>query len=306
MNSKVNSGFIIFNVLLSILLSCGLFLEVSNNIDGIELDIDYFDECCNETQIEINYINSNITYLSNEIIDVNYQLDNISEDIAILENATSIISNLTDNINTLNNSIIQLNQTIYDINNTINGILSDIYDEIDLINDELDSIDNSIYWILQNISAIEDLIDEIQTELLKCAFRGSTSSGQVLSTGTYTNISFSEEYDLGLDFLGIIFEAPIDGIYHFDAGIMFVSTSSWNDGESVRIRIKSNNGYFVTRLHEIEQSESSYQGETISTDMYLNQGNWVWVEGYQSCGGNLALFGGSEYNFFSGHLVCLV
>lgn len=138
------------------------------------------------------------------------------------------------------------------------------------------------------------------------AFSASSniSGGQNIAHNTDVVVDFtSTDYNIGADFsvAANTFTAPSNGIYHFDAMVMWESPASSTGFLAITIRVNNSN-YTTVRTPAVAGRNAS---NTISIDIDLNVGDQVSVLAFQTTGVTLGLFGSSLVNKFTGRLVML-
>ncbi|TLV02215.1 C1q-like domain-containing protein [Dyadobacter luticola] len=134
------------------------------------------------------------------------------------------------------------------------------------------------------------------------AFRASGvkgNGGQKIAGQVETQIPFAgKDYDLGNnynDFNGNpknSFVAPKNGIYHFDAML----TRLTNLGAKVDFALVVKRGGNSTKISEASS-------ELLSTDVYLLEGDQVYISVYSSTSDYYEYYTQERANFFSGHLL---
>lgn len=119
------------------------------------------------------------------------------------------------------------------------------------------------------------------------------------------------EYNLGNAYDKTTFTAPFQGIYHFDAGLMFEEMPYELPGQEVQMRIMRKNaatGGNIELASIVWTDMTELHNSTFSTDALLTAGDQIWVEfAVYGLDANIirALFNRSAEtnNWFSGHLV---
>ncbi len=108
-----------------------------------------------------------------------------------------------------------------------------------------------------------------------------------------------EDYDLDNDFANNSFTAPVTGIYHFDAAILWnapaVSTGYFG------LSLMVNNSIYLTTRTPASQSQSS--SNAISIDVALNAGAVVDLYAFQSTGVSQTINNSGAAARFTGRLV---
>lgn len=121
-------------------------------------------------------------------------------------------------------------------------------------------------------------------------------------SGTDTKLPYTiEDFDLGTDFSTVHseFTAPVRGIYHFDAMIMWKAHT--NGVGIVAITLKINGGVHSSiRTPAITGKEIS---NMLSQDLFLNANDKVAIYAYQTSGADQLVIENPFFSRFSGHLV---
>ena len=130
-----------------------------------------------------------------------------------------------------------------------------------------------------------------------------------LTQQTWTHVLYSQipQYNYGGGFQGLggKFEAPVKGIYHFDARIDLEDqqwemhmrllqkrgTSTWEAAYIRNTGIAGGDG--VTQLHNL----------LISTDILAEDGDLFWIEAFSYGTPSIQILPGARGNWFSAHLV---
>ena len=139
-----------------------------------------------------------------------------------------------------------------------------------------------------------------------CAFRGYRSSNQSIPNNTETIVVYNaEEYDIGNNFNTTtgLFTAPVDGIYIFDANVIYDNVS-WAAGEIGYMYFKKNGSTAVaipfrhvqpyTRSHPLLM-HITCQLELVATDT-------IEVIAFHNTGAGLNVGGNNYYDWFSGFI----
>ena len=122
----------------------------------------------------------------------------------------------------------------------------------------------------------------------------STSSGVVVTVTWDT-----EDFDIGGDFnlTNNRYEAPVNGIYHFDALL------SWDTGTAanhLELQIKINKGL---KVQGSVVAPTATARTNAGVTLKLNAGDTVTVDAHQNTGAGRDMQSGSHHTYFSGHLV---
>jgi len=146
------------------------------------------------------------------------------------------------------------------------------------------------------------------------AFKAIMTSGQTLTNGDYTTITFdSEEYDIGNNFslTSEYFTAPVDGIYSFYTQVLFNSADSDEVDVNERIDIRLYNvtdatGMATGVLEAIANYPVNMYWRThLYTELKLSAQDEIRVEIRNLVGTNIQTYTGTQdsYSYFTGHLV---
>lgn len=139
-------------------------------------------------------------------------------------------------------------------------------------------------------------------------FGATRSTAQTIETGSDTIVQYNTEvYDPSSSYNNTTykFTAPATGVYHFDASVLFTSTSNWNAGETCEM-IAYYDGGADKRMgtrDTIQVSGSYYWKVSISFDYKMTSGKTMEIRVFQSSGSNLNLFNSAPFNYFTGHWV---
>lgn len=121
--------------------------------------------------------------------------------------------------------------------------------------------------------------------------------------GSGVDIPFiSEDYDIGNDFSGTTFTAPITGVYHFDARVTWDQQTITAGGQMVLSLLVSGN----TVSENIQHSTPAYfytRSSSISTDIKLFAGDTVKLNAFQNTSNTLKLIATALRSSFSGRLL---
>jgi len=157
----------------------------------------------------------------------------------------------------------------------------------DKVQETLQLIDNVEKTVNENISA----------------FRVTQANQQSIANATWVRVIFNaEEYDLNSDMTATAFTAPVDGIYHFDGGMMYDSVE-WTQGEKIYLAFRVNNTAKAQRYIEVDATNTKPFGIAFGTKLSLNVTDYVEMWVYQDSGAALTMIAQAIYNFFDGSLV---
>lgn len=134
--------------------------------------------------------------------------------------------------------------------------------------------------------------------------RYSTNAGQSIPDSTTTIVNFE---DKSFDSHGSVttgaswkYTAPISGIYRVSSKILFTSTTTWTDGESVTLQLfRSGSAYSVLDYKDNYPAVGVYAGAGGSDTIRLNAGEYFDIRMYQTSGGTLSLHPSTEHNYCS-------
>jgi trimeric autotransporter adhesin len=152
----------------------------------------------------------------------------------------------------------------------------------------------------------------------KVAFRAKNVHANYVSipNGTFTKVEYSQEdYDFGGNFTPNTgtssantgtFTVPYNGVYHFSAQAQL----TWNVVAPIyiirfKMMLKRNGNISEIASAEDRPWDTMPDNSQLSTDVYLQAGDQVWLEMFHDNQSFLAsdLDGGAVRNFFTGHLV---
>ena len=151
------------------------------------------------------------------------------------------------------------------------------------------------------------------------AFRATASTTQVVSLSTVTQVTNlgDEEFDLNDDFSSNEFTAPIDGVYHFDASMVFgdrdwasvdASVSFWiaisTDGGSTWSTQTDDDSVCIKNSHDGTSQDEPFVASTVSGIMKLDEDDMVALFTYVTdFGGSAKRIDSGSAVQFCGHLI---
>ena len=156
------------------------------------------------------------------------------------------------------------------------------------------------------------------------AYITAAGDAQSISTGTRTNVTFdATEYDLGgnYDTSAAKFTAPIAGIYHFNAKVLWDNNTSaggdWDAGDRHDIYLIKNDSSAEPAANAREASElrvvsgdidSTLMMNSISGDLKLAAGDFITVAIYQNTGDVQYTYDPNDgmWSSWSGHLITAI
>jgi len=156
------------------------------------------------------------------------------------------------------------------------------------------------------------------------AYISTVGDAQSIATGTRVNVKFdSEEYDLGgnYDISAYKFTAPIAGIYHFNAKVLWDNNTSsggdWDAGDRHDIYLIKNDSSTNPAANAREASElrvvsgdidDTLMMNSISGDLKLDAGDFITVAVYQNTGDTQYTYDVNDamWSSWSGHLITAI
>jgi hypothetical protein len=130
----------------------------------------------------------------------------------------------------------------------------------------------------------------------------SVSGGQNIAHNTDVAVNFTNtDYNIGADYniSTNTFTAPANGIYHFDAMLMWENPASSTGYLAITLRVNNSN-YATVRTPAVSGRTAS---NTLSIDIDLNTFDQVSIFAFQTTGATLAVFPSTLVNKFTGRLV---
>lgn len=123
-----------------------------------------------------------------------------------------------------------------------------------------------------------------------------------VSNGNSTVPFTVEEYDISNNYNTTTgeFTAPVNGIYHFDAFVL------WNTGSGAggyNLQILKNGSIVGLDVKLITATTTNFMSNSVSVDFQLSAGSKVRVDANQTSGVIQYISSNTEYSRFSGHLV---
>ena len=154
-------------------------------------------------------------------------------------------------------------------------------------------------------------------------YQSTSSDEQTLATGTYTTVQYDTiSYDVGNDWdtSDYKFTAPITGIYHFSAKLLWdgnadATAGDWDAEDLAYLTFFKNLSGATTTGTSYRESASAYrvQGDLTdvffytehSTDLKLNGGDYIKVCAYHNSGHNQYSYSPNDddWTVFTGHLI---
>ena len=157
------------------------------------------------------------------------------------------------------------------------------------------------------------------------AYISTSGDAQTIASGSRVNVTFdAEEYDIGgnYDTSAYKFTAPIAGIYHFNAKVVWdndtdLTAGDWTAGERHDIYLIKNDSSTNPAANAREASELRIVGgalsdslmmSSISGDLKLGIGDFITVAVYQNTGTNQYTYDVNDgmWSSWSGHLLTAI
>ena len=132
-------------------------------------------------------------------------------------------------------------------------------------------------------------------------FRAYASVAVTITSGTPLKITFgTEEYDYGANFASSTYTAPVNGVYHFDAGFTFNTAVGANtDARAFLYK----NGALAISGQTSAGALAADASLNVSGDILLTAGQTVDVYGVYTASATELTSTGTTKTWFSGHLV---
>ena len=157
------------------------------------------------------------------------------------------------------------------------------------------------------------------------AYISTSGDAQTIASGSRVNVTFdAEEYDIGGNYAtsAYKFTAPIAGIYHFNAKVVWdndtdLTAGDWTAGERHDIYLIKNDSSTNPAANAREASELRVVGgalsdslmmSSISGDLKLDIGDFITVAVYQNTGTNQYTYDVNDgmWSSWSGHLLTAI
>ena len=156
------------------------------------------------------------------------------------------------------------------------------------------------------------------------AYISTSGDAQTIVSGDRVNVTFdAEEYDIGgnYDTSAYKFTAPIAGIYHFNAKVLWDNNTSaggdWDAGDRHDIYLIKNDSSAEPAANAREASElrvvsgdidSTLMMNSISGDLKLDAGDFITVAIYQNTGDTQYTYDPNDgmWSSWSGHLITAI
>ena len=156
------------------------------------------------------------------------------------------------------------------------------------------------------------------------AYISTSGDAQAIASGDRVNVTFdAEEYDIGgnYDTSAYKFTAPVAGIYHFNAKVLWdnntLSGGDWDAGDRHDIYLVKNNSSTNPTANSREASElrvvsgdidSTLMMNSISGDLKLDAGDFITVAIYQNTGDTQYTYDPNDgmWSSWSGHLITAI
>jgi hypothetical protein len=157
------------------------------------------------------------------------------------------------------------------------------------------------------------------------AYISTVGDAQSISTGTRTNVTFdATEYDLGgnYDTSAAKFTAPIAGVYHFNAKVLWDNSKApsggdWDAGDRHDIYLIKNDSSAEPAANAREAAElrivvadidDNFMMDSISGDLKLDAGDFITVAVYQNTGDTQYTYDANDamWSSWSGHLITAI
>ena len=157
------------------------------------------------------------------------------------------------------------------------------------------------------------------------AYISTSGDAQTIASGDSVNVTFdAEEYDIGgnYDTSAYKFTAPVNGIYHFNAKVLWDNNTDptagdWTAGERHDIYLIKNDSSTNPSANSREASELRVVGgdlgdslmmNSISGDLKLSAGDFITVAVFQNTGTNQYTYDPNDgmWSSWSGHLITAI
>ena len=157
------------------------------------------------------------------------------------------------------------------------------------------------------------------------AYISTSGDAQTIVSGDRVNVTFdAEEYDIGgnYDTSAYKFTAPVNGIYHFNAKVLWDNNTDptagdWTAGERHDIYLIKNDSSTNPSANSREASELRVVGgdlgdslmmNSISGDLKLSAGDFITVAVFQNTGTNQYTYDPNDgmWSSWSGHLITAI
>ena len=157
------------------------------------------------------------------------------------------------------------------------------------------------------------------------AYISTSGDAQTIVSGDRVNVTFdAEEYDIGgnYDTSAYKFTAPVNGIYHFNAKVLWDNNTDptagdWTAGERHDIYLIKNDSSTNPSANSREVSELRVVGgdlgdslmmNSISGDLKLSAGDFITVAVFQNTGTNQYTYDPNDgmWSSWSGHLITAI
>ena len=157
------------------------------------------------------------------------------------------------------------------------------------------------------------------------AYISTSGDAQTIASGDSVNVTFdAEEYDIGgnYDTSAYKFTAPVNGIYHFNAKVLWDNNTDptagdWTAGERHDIYLIKNDSSTNPSANSREASELTVVGgdlgdslmmNSISGDLKLSAGDFITVAVFQNTGTNQYTYDPNDgmWSSWSGHLITAI
>ena len=157
------------------------------------------------------------------------------------------------------------------------------------------------------------------------AYVSTSGDAQTIASGDSVNVTFdAEEYDIGgnYDTSAYKFTAPVNGIYHFNAKVLWDNNTDptagdWTAGERHDIYLIKNDSSTNPSANSREASELRVVGgdlgdslmmNSISGDLKLSAGDFITVAVFQNTGTNQYTYDPNDgmWSSWSGHLITAI
>ena len=156
-------------------------------------------------------------------------------------------------------------------------------------------------------------------------YQSTSNDAQAIANTTHTRVIFdTESYDLGgnYDTSAYKFTAPIAGIYHFDAKLLWDTnytsdTGDWEAEERHDIYLIKNDGNANPASANIEVAHldlvsgvitDNFVMSSVSSDLKLNAGDYIEVAVWQNSGVTQHTYSNNEHEWsaWTGHLITAI
>ena len=194
--------------------------------------------------------------------------------------------------------------------------------KVGLSNDGNQHFDKNIH-VNKDIN-YDGYLRNIRYPAFKAYITPESGDAQEIVTGTRVNVTFgSKEYDLGgnYDTSAYKFTAPVAGIYHFNAKVLWDNNTSaggdWDAGDRHDIYLVKNDSSANPTANAREASELRIVGgdiddtlmmNSISGDLKLDAGDFITVAVYQNTGDTQYTYDVNDamWSSWSGHLITAI